>query len=184
VPMTSLMRSFENPKIGDLIINHRAGSTHTVHEKSKGIRPLLKALNANQIATVLIDQHASGNEGVECIFFGHPAKVHMTPALLHLKTGVPILPEITVRNGDDFTFTLVTGDLISYTPTGNKEEDIRRLTQMCITSIEALIRRYPEQWLWAPRHWLDINRRHAENYRDWQAPEYLREITKEPLKQN
>lgn len=178
VPMTSLMRRFENPEIGRLILGHRAGTTHTVVDKSNGIRPLLKALNNDHIATVLIDQHAAGNEGVECMFFGHPAKVHKTPALLHLKTAVPILPEITVRNGDDFSFTLVTGKLIRYTPTGDREVDIRRLTQMCISGVEKLIRRYPEQWLWAPRHWLDIDRPYAEKYRFWQAPEYLEDLIK------
>ena len=69
--------------------------------------------------TMLIDQHAAGNEGVECVFFGHPARVHMTPALLHLKTGSPSLPDLTFRTGKNFTFDLRVGNLIRDTPTGN-----------------------------------------------------------------
>lgn len=168
VHMTSLMRAFSNPRIGEMILAHRASATHTLADKSRGVRPLLRALLNNETATVLIDQHAANREGVVCEFFGHPARVHMTPALLHLKTGVPILPELTVRRpGDNFEFTVVVDDLIRYTPTGDKDHDVKELTQLCISRLEAMIRRYPEQWLWAPRHWLDIDRRNADQYKNW-----------------
>ena len=168
VPMTSLMRAFSNPRIGEMILAHRAGAMHTLEDKTKGVRPLLRALLNHETATVLIDQHAAGREGVVCEFFGHPARVHMTPALLHLKTGVPILPELTVRRpGDNFEFTLEVDELIRYAPTGNKARDVQALIQLCISRLEAMIRRCPEQWLWAPRHWLDIDRRNAEQYKDW-----------------
>ena len=41
---------------------------------------------------------------------------------------------------------------------------------MCATALEKLIMEQPEQWLWAPRHWLDINRRQAAQYKDWTPP--------------
>ena len=139
--ITSLMRSFSNPKIGDLILSHRAAPMVTLVDKKHGIRPLLRALDRREIATVLIDQHAKQREGVVCEFFGHPARVHMTPALLHLKTGIPIMPEVTRRlPGEDFRFAMTAGELI---------------------------RKHPEQWLWAHRHWLDINRGHDAEYADW-----------------
>ncbi len=167
-PMTSFMRPFGNPLIGKMILNHRAGSMHELVDKREGIRPILRAAAKKRNITMLIDQHAAGSEGVECEFFGHPARVHMTPALLHLKTGLPILPEVTRRvPGEDFRFELVVGDLIRYTPTGDKNRDVQAITQLCISALEKLIREAPEQWLWAPRHWLDINRREAEKYRDW-----------------
>ena len=33
-----------------------------------------------------------------------------------------------------------------------------------------MIREEPLQWLWAPRHWLDINRRQAPLYKNWKPP--------------
>lgn len=171
-PMFSLMRAFGNPLIGELILAHRRSDVHILIDKRLGIRPVLKALNDGRTATMLIDQHAAGNEGVDCLFFGHPARVHMTPALLHLKTGIPILPEITVRVGDDFRFELRCGKLIRYQPTGDKTKDVQVVSQMCISALEEMIRKDPDQWLWAPRHWLDINRRQAEEYHNWKpAPE-------------
>ena len=170
--MTSLMRHFSNPKIGELILHTRAAENHLLADKRRGVRPLLKALNNHEIATMLIDQHASSMEGVECEFFGHPARVHMTPALLHLRTGIPILPELNTRlPGEDFRFEMTCGELIRYTPTGDKQRDVAILTQKCISALEELIRRHPEQWLWAPRHWLDIDRSYAAEYANWK-PRY------------
>ena len=170
-PMSSFMRPFSNPLIGKMILSHRAGAMHDLIDKNDGIRPILRAAQNGRNITMLIDQHASGKEGLDCVFFGHPARVHMTPALLHLKTRLPIMPELTVRiPGSDFLFTLRLGNLIRHTPTGDKERDVQIITQRCIFELEKLIRIAPEQWLWAPRHWLDINRRQAEEYRNWKSP--------------
>ena len=78
--------------------------------------------------------------------------------------------ELTFRTGDNFNFDLRVGKLIRYTPTGDKEKDVQAVTQMCISALEKLIREDPIQWLWAPRHWLDINRRQAPLYKDWKPP--------------
>jgi len=170
-PMSSFMRPFENPLIGKLILDHRAGELHKLIDKHEGIRPILRAAAEGRNITMLIDQHAARSEGVECEFFGHPARVHMTPALLHLKTGIPIIPEITRRRpGSNFEFELVFSEPIHYTPTGDKKHDIQVVTQMCATALEKLIMQDPVQWLWTPRHWLDLNRREAAQYKDWKPP--------------
>lgn len=158
-PLTSMMRGFDNPRIGKLILRNRVGSGHTSVDKCQGIRPLLRAIARQENLALLIDQHAGAGEGVTCSFFGHPAKVHKTPALLYLKTGIPIVPEVTRRlPGNKFQFEIVCGAPICYTPTGDKQHDVQEITQQCISALEALIRQDPVQWLWTPRHWLDINR--------------------------
>ena len=169
-PMSSLMRPFANPLIGERILASRRGGMHEVIDKNLGLRPILRAMNEGRIITVLVDQHAMSGEGVEVEFFGHPARMHMTPALLHLKSGIPILPEITRRIGDDFEFEFMFGEPIIHKPTGDKKRDIYEITQRIADELERLIRRDPVQWLWAPRHWLSIERRNAEAYADWKRP--------------
>ncbi|MDR0932049.1 MAG: lysophospholipid acyltransferase family protein [Victivallales bacterium] len=177
-PMTSFMRPFGNPLIGKLILDHRAGSLHELVDKNEGIRPILRAASAGRNITMLIDQHASSKEGIVCDFFGHPARIHMTPALLHLKTGIPIIPELNRRKaGNNFEFEIVYGDLIRYVPTGDKQHDIQTICQMCASALEKLIKEDPVQWLWAPRHWLDINRRQAEQYKNWTSPLKLQSVS-------
>ncbi len=157
--MLSIMRPFDNPMVGKLIVDHRASDVHEVVDKSKGIRPLLKALGEGRNISILIDQHASRTEGVETTFFGHPCRTHKTPALLHLKTQIPILPILIRRKPtNNFEFELYVEDLIRYTPTANKEEDILRITQQCNDTFEKMILKKPEQWMWSARRWLDINR--------------------------
>ena len=159
--MASMMRPFDNPKIGDLILSHRGSPLHQLIPKNLGLRQGLKALNEHRVFTVLIDQHASRNEAVETIFFGHPCYTHKTPALMHLKTGYPLLPEVTRRlPGKDFRFEIVLGNLIKHEPTDDKERDVQTITQMCTTELERLIREQPEQWMWAARRWLDADGRH------------------------
>lgn len=84
-PLTSMMRGFDNPHIGKLILGNRVGAGHATVNKRCGVRPLLRAMARRENLAILIDQHAGAGEGVTCSFFGHPAKVHKTPALLHFE---------------------------------------------------------------------------------------------------
>ncbi|MCF6176179.1 MAG: lysophospholipid acyltransferase family protein [Victivallaceae bacterium] len=159
IPMASIMRPFNNPLIGKIILKSRASKVHEMVNKQGGVKGILKALKKHKIATFLVDQHAASKDGgVETIFFGQPCRTHSAPALLHLKTGVPIMPELTRRVNDDFHFEFIVGELIEYIPTDNKEQDIKNVTQLYTTALEKLIAEQPEQWLWTHRRWLNINR--------------------------
>lgn len=162
-PMVSIMRPFGNPLIGKYILSNRESSIHQSIPKEGGIKGLLKALKEGKTIAILADQHAGSSEGVETVFFGQPCRTHSSPALLHLKTGVPIMPEVTRRLDNSFNFEFVLGDLIRYTPTGNKENDIKNVIQMYTTALEKLIAEQPEQWMWVHRRWLNINRRKSTN---------------------
>ncbi|WP_176014812.1 lysophospholipid acyltransferase family protein [Victivallis sp. Marseille-Q1083] len=159
LPMTSLMRPFGNPLIGELILHGRRSKIHELVDKSGGIRPVLRALKAHRTVALLVDQHASRGEGVETVFFGQPCRTHTSPALLHLKTGIPILPQLTRRCGDNFEFELVVGKMIEYQPTGDREHDVRVIAQQYTSAFEEMVRQDPEQWMWAHRRWLNINRK-------------------------
>ena len=160
IPMVSIMRRFGNPLIGECILKSRTSDIHQCVYKEGGIKGLLKALRKGKTIAILADQHASTREGgILTTFFGQPCRTHPSPAILHLKTGVPIVPEITRRKPDGKGFEFVVGDLITYTPTGDKEADIKAVTQMYTTALEKLIGEQPDQWLWAHRRWLNINRK-------------------------
>lgn len=158
LPMRSVVRPFDNQAIGEHINANRRSRLHDIINKQGCLRPLLRTLKKGGIVNLLIDQHASRTEGVETMFFGHPCRTHMSPALLHLKTGVPLLPEITRRINDNFEFEIILGDLIEYQPTGNRRQDVQAISQLCTTGLEKLIERDPVQWMWVARRWLDINR--------------------------
>ena len=156
--IASIMRPLANKKIGNYFYNKRNGIAHETISKEKGVKPLLNALRSGKTIAIVADQHASHTEGIEMTFFGHPARTHMTPALLHLKTSVPIFTAVVVRKDDDFHFMITAEKLLHYVPSGDKEKDIRAITEAITSSYEKLIRRFPDQWLWAHRRWLDCGR--------------------------
>jgi KDO2-lipid IV(A) lauroyltransferase len=159
IQMASIMRPFGNPLIGNIILKNRSSGIHEMVPKQGGIKGILKALKQNKIATFLVDQHASARDGgVETIFFGQPCRTHTAPALLHLKTGVPIMPQLTRRIDDNFGFEFILSDLIEYTPTDDKEQDVKNITQLYTTALEKMIAEHPEQWMWVHRRWLNLNR--------------------------
>ena len=159
-PMVSIMRPFSNPLIGKYILKGREASNHQSISKDGGMRGLLRALKEGKTIAILADQHASVREGgLETTFFGQPCRTHSSPALLHLRTGIPIVPQLTRRLDDNGHFEFIMGDMIDYKPTDDKEKDLRIVTQMYTTALEKLIAQDPTQWLWAHRRWLNINRK-------------------------
>ncbi|MCF6175613.1 MAG: lysophospholipid acyltransferase family protein [Victivallaceae bacterium] len=158
-PLVSVMRPFNNPLIGNFILNSRKSSGHQSFEKKSAIKHLLKALRNDTAVALLVDQHASSSEGVKTTFFGQPARTHVSPAMLHLKTGAPIVVSVTRRLDDGFHFKSFVKGPIRYQSTGDKEKDLQTVTQLYTTTLEELIREVPEQWLWLHRRWLNINRK-------------------------
>ncbi|MDD4816978.1 MAG: lysophospholipid acyltransferase family protein [Victivallaceae bacterium] len=158
-PMLSVMRSFTNPYVGELILRNRRAPGHELVDKVGGFRAAYRALKQGKSLALLVDQHANHTEGVETTFFGQPCRTHASAALLHLKTGVPLIPEVTRRAGNNFNFEFVVGDPIEYEPTGDQDKDVKAVTQIITSRLEKLIAEKPEQWLWTHRRWLNINRK-------------------------
>ena len=63
-----------------------------------------------------------------------------------------------IRDDNDFHFTFHCAKMPDYQPTGNMEADIRAVAQLYTDMIEEQIRRFPTQWLWSHRRWLDCER--------------------------
>ncbi len=158
-PIVSVMRPFDNKKIGDYIISKRRMFNQEVCDKNSAIKPLLKAISEGKAIGILSDQHAGSSVGVATTFFGHPARTHFSPAMLHIKTGASIFVGIARRLDDNFRYEIsFTGPLELKNPTGTREKDMQKLAQMYTTGIENEIRKDPSQWVWCHRRWLNINR--------------------------
>ena len=156
--MTSIMRPLENPKINRYVYVRRCRFLHKSFSKELGVRPLIQANRAGENVTIVSDQHAVPPEGVEVKFFGHPAMAQKTPAWLYLRTHTTIAMPYLIRDDDDFHFTFHCARMPDYKPTGCMEADIRAVAQLYTDMIEEQIRRYPGQWLWSHRRWLDCER--------------------------
>ena len=74
-------------------------------------------------------------------------------ARVALKTGAAVLPGFMLWEPGERRYVLHFGPELAFTRTGDAQADILAATQLCTRTIEAWIRRYPDQWLWIHRRW-------------------------------
>ena len=113
---------------------------------NKNLKDAYSCLQNGGILNVLVDRPLprSDKSGVEVDFFGKKAYVATAAARIAIKTGAAMLVGYAVRDGDSFYGQ--PGELIRYTPTGDKDKDIQIVTQALMTEAEKLIMAHPEQW--------------------------------------
>lgn len=153
-PMIAVARKMNNPFVERFMKEHHFRGQITIVPKKLGFTPsvIRQWMDEKAAMTLVMDQHAGPKQGLRVDFMGRPASTHTSPARLHLKTGAPILAGSFIRDGA-FRYRMVTGLPIRFTPTGNKEQDAADLLTEINRRLEAVIRRYPEQYLWAHKRW-------------------------------
>lgn len=108
------------------------------------------ALASGHIVCLLCDRDLSG-AGVEVEFFGERTLLPGGPALLALRSGVPLLPT-AVYFEDDHCHGVVMPPLDTERR-GKLRADVQRVTQDLASTLEDLIRRAPEQWHLMQPNW-------------------------------
>ena len=153
-PMIAVARKMNNPFVERFLKTRHFRGQITIVPKKLGFTPGVLRLWKEQKAamTLVMDQHAGPKQGVRVDFMGRLASTHTSPARLHLKTGAPILAGAFIRD-EAFHYRMVTGLPIRFPPTGDKEKDIANLLTEINRRLEAVVRRYPEQYLWAHKRW-------------------------------
>ena len=115
-------------------------------------KEILLRLRNDEIVGLLPDQNDD-----ECFvpFFGHPAGTVLGPAILHRRTGASLLPSYCVRTGPG-TYKMVV------LPPLNLDRAIKdpvEIMALVNATLEAEIRKYPEQWLWMHDRWKNARNR-------------------------
>lgn len=151
-PLTVVVETVEPPELFDLFTATRQKfGMDVVPLNHHATGKLVKALEKGQLVCLLSDRDISG-DGVEVDFFGEKTTVPGGPALLALRTGVPLLPSATF-------FTSSTGLRIEIQAPlaverkGRLRDDVARITQDLVNHFEDSIRRAPDQWLVLQPNW-------------------------------
>jgi Kdo2-lipid IVA lauroyltransferase/acyltransferase len=151
-PLNVIARRLDNPYLEKLLTKFRTRTGSGVIDKKDGFRPMLRTLKEGKGIAILIDQNVTTEDRVFVNFFGRPASTTPALALLKLKTDADIIP--------CFAFPLPDGryrfrycDPVQVDLTGDRKEDIFRITQACTKIIENEIRQQPQYWLWMHRRW-------------------------------
>ncbi len=151
-PLGLVVRRLDNPYLERLLEKLRVSTGNYIIDKNQGFRPMLKALREGGGLAVLMDQNVRTDDRVFVEFFGKPASTTPSVALLKLKTDAVLIPVSGhVLPGNRYHF--VYGAPVEVPTFGDRQEDVRRITQECTRVIEANVRAHPECWLWMHRRW-------------------------------
>ena len=164
IPLTVVGRPLPNPWIRRHMAQQRTRTGAQLLEHEDVAPRILDALREGRAVAFLNDQYARRRGGILSPFFG--ARCYTAPgiALLALRSGAPVLPGYIVRDQpDQHRFVLLPE--IELKRTGDVRRDVAAGTARTNQVLEAIIRRHPEQWLWAHRRF----RRSPDLPRDFYA---------------
>jgi KDO2-lipid IV(A) lauroyltransferase len=150
-PLLMITKPMDNPRVEAMLAGLRSGSGNTVIAKADAVRASLKALARGIGVAVMIDQDARGS-GVFVPFFGRPSSTIPTVGTMHLRTGAAVVATFSYPEADGgwrITYERLTFPGL----TGNREQDVLRITSETTALLEARIRERPELWLWMHRRW-------------------------------
>jgi KDO2-lipid IV(A) lauroyltransferase len=150
-PLSVVARPLDNPRLERLLVRLRGGSGNRVIHKRHAVREIMKTLRDGRSVAIVIDQDAR-RDGVFVPFFGRLASTTPTLALLALRTGAPVIP-CSCTPEPDGKYRIVYEPPVEPPSTGDRDEDVLRLTARCTAIIEGWVRRRPELWLWMHRRW-------------------------------
>lgn len=148
-PLSVVARDANDSRTTDIVNSIRTENGYKVFSRGNAARYMLGCLKKNEFVGILPDQNA-GDVFVE--FFGQPCGSVTGPAVIHLRTGAPIIPTFCVRVKN--RYVLEVGE-----PLQVVTNDVGAIMQQVQKSVEDAIRKHPEQWLWFHDRWKSARRR-------------------------
>lgn len=152
IPMKVVARPLDNVYLEKILCRMRGRLGSEVISKFQASREILKTLRARESVAILIDQNVQVQEAVFVDFFGKPAATTPSLAMFHLRTGAPIVPAFCSPSSSRVYHVRILPP-VKVERTGDREEDVARITEACTKIIEDQVRRAPEQWLWFHDRW-------------------------------
>lgn len=113
---------------------------------------ILRTLKKKGIVIFVLDQYMGPPYGLETTFFGVKTGTAYGLSLFSLKTDSPVLPVWTYRNAEGKN-VIVVGDEIPREDRDSRDGTLLATTQKYNYTLESLISRHPEDWMWIHRRW-------------------------------
>ncbi|MFH1762868.1 MAG: lysophospholipid acyltransferase family protein, partial [Gemmatimonadota bacterium] len=152
IPVDVIGQRQRNPLFDADLNANRNRLGMAVIERGEAPKRVLRALRAGRAVGVVGDQNVRRG-GVFVDFFGRPAATARGTALFALRTGSPIFLGIASRTPGFPQRYRVTFERVEFTPSGEMEEDVRRLTEAHTRHLERHVKETPEQYFWQHRRW-------------------------------
>jgi len=144
----------QSPASWQIIKSAREKLGMKVIDKIGSVKEALKVLKQGGALGLLADQHAGDGAGTMVVqFFGRPASVFKTPALLAARTGAPLVfcYDTRMPNGIHVATFLE--------PKQVADDEVESVTVWFCEELERAILKTPEQWWWLHDRWKIARRR-------------------------
>lgn len=151
LPMLMITKPMENPRLERMLACLREGSGNEIVAKANAVREVIKALARGIGVAVMIDQDAR-RSGIFVPFFGRPSSTIPTVGMMHLRTGAAVVATFSYPEPDG-GWRIVYERLRFPDLSGDRDRDVRRITEETTALLEARIRERPELWMWMHRRW-------------------------------
>lgn len=153
MPMGMVIRRLDNPLVDAFVNRIRCLHGNRVIHKDDFARGLIASMRAGETVGILMDTNMTPPQGVFVPYFGVMACTASGMARIAAKTGAAVLPGFLLWEESEQKYVLRFGEELPVVHTGDAEQDALANTTTFTASIEAYVRRYPEQWLWMHRRW-------------------------------
>jgi KDO2-lipid IV(A) lauroyltransferase len=152
-PMSLVIRRLDNPLVDEFVNRIRCLHGNMVIHKDDFARGLLNSMHRGETVGILMDTNMTPPQGVFVPYFGVDACTASGLARVALHSGAAVLPGFLVWEGAEKKYVLRFGEELELVRTGDAARDIVANTALFTATLEAYVRRYPEQWLWVHRRW-------------------------------
>jgi len=152
MPMTVIARPLDNPRLERRLRAYRERGGNVVVPKAEAAREILRTLRNGGAVGILLDQHARGADAIAARFFGRPAATSSAVARFVDRTEALIVPAAALRVGPA-RYRLTFEEPIDVRTLSKDARSPENLTALLNATMEAQIRRAPEQWLWLHNRW-------------------------------
>lgn len=151
IPLAVVVRPLDNIYLEKLLYHDRSSSGQIIIPKRNALFNLQKTLQQGTSIGMLPDQ--STMKGISVDFFGRLATTTPVPAILAIHYKRPIVVVACCRRARDYQYEGFVSDPIWPEPYSSEKSEIFRLTEEMNRRMEAIIRKYPEQYLWIHNRW-------------------------------
>lgn len=151
LPLSLVGRRLRHPELDALVTSMRRGDGGQIIYQHEGARPILRALRDGRLVSVLIDQDVPKLNSVFVPWFGTLASTPVGPAQLAVAAGAPCVSIFLLRRAGRWVMHV--GPVVRPDRGPDREAAAHALTATMTAYQEALVRRYPEQWVWWHKRW-------------------------------
>lgn len=151
--LSVIARDANQSDLNDLVLQLRQAAGVEVIARGNAARPVLTKMRRNELVAILPDQN-SWEAFVP--FFGKPAGTALGPAVLHRRTGAPLVPLACYVEGPGRLHMVFKEPIAPLE--GYDDEDCAIMAAINL-ALEDFIRVHPEQYLWFHDRWKSARRK-------------------------